>query len=111
MRKIRFPNSVTIRQAQEILNGFEYKLNEILNFDRTDSLPVTDPQEHYCAQYSIRKQDFGRSYGNQGFPTFYDHSDDLLGYRLTFRCQLNCDSNFCVGMNASERYATVRHTY
>ena len=48
VRKIRLANFVTVRQAQEILNGFEYKSNEIPNFDRTDSLPVTDPQEHDC---------------------------------------------------------------
>ena len=79
MRKNRLPNFVTVRQAQEILNGFEYKLNEIPNFNRTDSLPVTDLQEHDCAQYSIRKQDFGRLYGNQDFPTFYDRSDEFFG--------------------------------
>ena len=84
MRKICLPNSVTIRQAQEILNDFEYKLNEIPNFNRTDSLPVTDPQEYDCAQYSIRKQDFGRSWRNQGFPTFYDRSDELLGLSAHF---------------------------
>ena len=78
VRKIRLPNSVTVRQTQEILNGFEYKLNEIPNFNRMDSLPVTDPQEYDCAQYSIRKQDFGRSRKNQGFPTFYDRSDELF---------------------------------
>ena len=75
---------MTVRQVQEILNGFEYKLNEIPNFDRTDSLPVTDPQEHDCAQYSIQKQDFGRSYWNLCFPTFYDHSDELFGLSAHF---------------------------
>ena len=75
---------MTVRQAQEFLNGFEYKLNEIPNFDRTDSLPVTDPQEHDCAQYSIRKQNFDFSYGNQGFPTFYEHSDELFGLSAHF---------------------------
>ena len=75
---------MTVRQAQEILNGFEYKLNEIPNFDRTDSLPVIDPQEHECAQHSIWKQNFGRSYGNQGFPTFYDHSYELFGLSTHF---------------------------
>ena len=84
MRKIRLPNFVNVRQAQEILNGFEYKLNEIPNYNRTDSLPVTDPQEHDCAQYSIWKQDFGRSCGNQGFPTFYDRSDELFGLSAHF---------------------------
>ena len=84
MRKIRLTNFVTIRQAQEILNGFEYKLNEIPNFDRTDSLPVTDRQENDCAQYSIRKQDFGRSCVNQCFPTFYDRSDELFGLSTHF---------------------------
>ena len=79
MRKIRLTNFVTVRQAQKILNGFEYKLNEIPNFDRTGSLPVTNPQEHDCAQYSIRKQDFGRLCWNQCFPTFYDRSDELFG--------------------------------
>ena len=33
------------------------------------------------------------------------------GYRLTFRSELNSDSNSCAGMNASERYATIVHTY
>ena len=75
---------MTVRQAQEILNGFEYKLNEIPNFNRTDSSPMTDPQEHDCAQYSIRKQDFGRSCRNQCFPTFYDHSDELFGLSAHF---------------------------
>ena len=84
MRKIRLPNSVTVRQTREILNGFEYKLNEIPNFNRTVSLTVTDPQEHDCAQYSIRKQDFGRSCGNQGFPIFYDRSDELFGLLAHF---------------------------
>ena len=84
MRKIRLPNSVTVRQTQEILNGFEYKLNEIPNFNRTDSLPVTDPHEYDCAQYSIRKQDFGRSCRNQGFQTFYDRSDELFALSAHF---------------------------
>ena len=35
----------------------------------------------------------------------------FLEYRLTFRSELNSDSNSCAGMNASERYATVGHTY
>ena len=55
VKKIRLPNSVTVRQAQEILNGFEYMLNEIPNFNRTDSLPVTESEEYDCAQYSIQK--------------------------------------------------------
>ena len=84
MRKIRLPNFVTVRQALENLNSFGYKLNEIPNFDRTDSLHVTDPQEYDCAQYSIRKQNFGRSCRNQGLPTFYDRSDELLGLLAHF---------------------------
>ena len=82
--KIRLPNFVIVRQAQEILNGFEYKLNEIPNFDRTDSLPVTGPNKHECAQYSIRKHDFGRSCRNQYFSTFYDCSDELFGLLAHF---------------------------
>ena len=53
-------------------------MNEIPNFNRTDSLPVAESEEYECAQYSIQKQDFGRSCGNQGFPTFYDRSDELF---------------------------------
>ena len=81
---------MTVRQAQKILNGFECKLNEIPNFDRMDSLPVTDPQEHDCAQYSIRKQDFSHSCGNRCFPTFYDRSDELFGLsgHFSFRFEL-----------------------
>ena len=102
MRKIRLANFVTVRQAQEILNGFEYKLNGIPNFDWTDSLPVTDPQEHECAQYSIQKQDFGRSCRNQFFPPFYGRSDELFGFpahflfrfelRFEFLCRNECIS-------------------
>ena len=111
MRNIGLPNSVTVRQAREILNGFEYKLNEISNFDRTDSLPVADPQEDDCAQYSIQKPNFGRSCGNQGFPTFYDRSDEFFCAIGSFFSELDSDSDSCVGMKASERYATVGHTF
>ena len=88
--EIRLANSVTVRQAREILNGFEYKLNEIPDFNWTDSLPVTDPQEPECTQYSIQKQDFGRSCRNQCFPALYDRSDELFGLsaHFSFRFEL-----------------------
>ena len=35
----------------------------------------------------------------------------FLDYRLTFCSELDSDLNSCVGMKASERYATVGHTY
>ena len=35
----------------------------------------------------------------------------FLDYRLTFRSELDSDSNSCAGMNASEYSSTVGHTY
>ena len=72
---------------------------------------MAESEEYDCAQYSIQKPNFGRSCGNQGFPTFCDRSDELFVLSLTFCSELDSDLNSCVGMKASERYATVGHMY